>query len=162
MGFIGKYRQKLVQFSKSLIYSRHPFILFPQSPEILFTSGLSMSDASPTHQQITSMLRARGAGDSSVSEELIRAAYKELRWRARHQLQCERANHTLQTTALINEAYLKLVEQRSITWQNRSQFFGLAAELMRRILVVIQPDGKIVVAGLGNSANSIMLTRYLP
>jgi RNA polymerase sigma factor (TIGR02999 family) len=124
------------QLSKALTYLKHLFILIPQKQEILLSSsGSFMSDSSLTHKQITSMLRAWGAGDSSVSEELIRAVYKELRWRARHQLQRERANHTLQTTALINEAYLKLVEQRSINWQNRSQFFGLAAEIMRRILV---------------------------
>lgn len=94
-----------------------------------------MSEFSLTQKQITSMLRAWSAGESEVSEDLIRAVYKELRRRARYHLQHERANHTLQTTALINEAYIKLVEQRSIKWENRSQFFGVAAEIMRRILV---------------------------
>ena len=91
--------------------------------------------SSLTQKQITDMLRDWGAGDSEVSEELIRIVYKELRRRARHHLQRERANHTLQTTALINETYIKLVEQRAIQWENRSQFFGVAAEIMRRILV---------------------------
>jgi len=127
---------KIATLRKSLTYLRHLFILFAQSQEILLSSADSaMSGSSLTQPQITSMLRAWGAGDNDVSEELIRAVYKELRWRARHQMQRERANHTFQTTALINEAYLKLVEQRSVKWQNRSQFFGLAAEIMRRILV---------------------------
>ena len=81
------------------------------------------------------MLRAWGAGELGASEDLIRAVYRELRLHARYQLRRERNNHTLQTTALINEVYIKLVEQRSVKWENRGHFFALAAKLMRRILV---------------------------
>ena len=81
------------------------------------------------------MLRAWGDGADDVSEDFIRAVYSELRLRARHQLRRERHNHTLQTSALINEAYVRMVAQRSIKWQSREQFFALAARLMRRILV---------------------------
>jgi RNA polymerase sigma factor (TIGR02999 family) len=61
--------------------------------------------------------------------------YEELHRLARHYMRLERAGHTLQTTALINEAYLRLVDQRSVRWQNRAHFFAIAAQLMRRILV---------------------------
>lgn len=81
------------------------------------------------------MLRAWGEGERDASEELVRAVYYELRRQARYHLRRERANHTLQTTALINEAYIKLVEQRSVKWESRTHFFALAAEMMRRILV---------------------------
>lgn len=128
------YRRKLAQLTKTLTYFGHPSILFPQSQEIVFLNVSAMT-SSLTQKQITSMLRAWGAGDSEVSEELIRVVYKELRRRARYHLRHERENHTLQTTALINETYIKLVEQRSMDWKNRSQFFGVAAEIMRRILV---------------------------
>jgi RNA polymerase sigma-70 factor (ECF subfamily) len=60
--------------------------------------------------------------------------YEELRRQARRYLRRERPDHTLQSTALVNEAYLRLVDQRSANWRNRSQFFGIAAQLMRRIL----------------------------
>jgi RNA polymerase sigma factor (TIGR02999 family) len=86
-------------------------------------------------REITAMLRAWGAGDEQASDELIRAVYQELRRQARFQLRRERANHTLDTSALINEAYLKLVEQRSVKWQDRHHFFALASKLMRRVLV---------------------------
>ncbi len=134
MRLVKFYRQKLTKLSKSLTYFSHPFILFPQSQEILFSYGSAMT-SSLTQKQITSMLRAWGAGDSEVSEELIRIVYQEFGKRARYRLQHERSNHTLQTTALINETYIKLVEQRAMKWENRSQFFGVAAEIMRRILV---------------------------
>lgn len=81
------------------------------------------------------MLRAWSDGGQQPSDDLIRAVYDELRRQARRQLRNERRAHTLDTAALINEAYLKLVEQRSIKWQHRGHFYSLAAELMRRILV---------------------------
>jgi RNA polymerase sigma-70 factor, ECF subfamily len=81
------------------------------------------------------MLRLWSDGAEQASEELIRTVYAELRGQARRQLRRERANHTLDTAALINEAYIKLVDQRSVKWRDRGHFFGLAAELMRRVLV---------------------------
>ncbi|PWT89070.1 MAG: RNA polymerase subunit sigma-70 [Blastocatellia bacterium] len=91
--------------------------------------------ASPSEKQITSMLRAWSNGEKHASDELIRAVYDELRRQARRQLRRERRAHTLNTAALINETYLKLVEQRSVRWQDRGHFYALAAELMRRVLV---------------------------
>lgn len=99
------------------------------------TSFSPMGSASSSDNKITAMLRAWSDGEDQASEDLIRTVYGELRRQARRQLRGERQNHTLDTAALINEAYLRLVDQRSVKWRDRGHFFGLAAELMRRILV---------------------------
>jgi RNA polymerase sigma factor (TIGR02999 family) len=91
-------------------------------------------DAAPA-QEITAMLRAWRDGDRAVLDQLLPLVYDELHRQAHRYLRRERANHTLQTTALIHEAYLKLVDQRAVQWQNRAHFFGIAAQAMRRILV---------------------------
>jgi len=75
------------------------------------------------------------AGDKAALDRLMPAMYDELHRLAGAFLRSERPDHTLQPTALVNEAYLRLVDQRSVTWENRAQFFGLAAQMMRRILV---------------------------
>jgi RNA polymerase sigma factor (TIGR02999 family) len=85
-------------------------------------------------ENVTQLLLAWGRGDETARDELISLVYDTLRRIARHQLRRERAGHTLETTALINEAYLKLVDQ-SISWQNRAHFFGIAANIMRQLLV---------------------------
>jgi RNA polymerase sigma factor (TIGR02999 family) len=72
---------------------------------------------------------------SGLLVELMALVYDELRRRARGCLRGERANHTLQPTALVHETYLRLIRQQRITWQNRAQFYGVAAQMMRRILV---------------------------
>jgi len=84
---------------------------------------------------ITDLLVAGSGGDKVALDQLIPIVYDELRRQASRYLRQERPGHTLQTTALIHEAYLRLVDQKSVQWQNRAQFFGLAAQLMRRILV---------------------------
>ena len=94
-----------------------------------------MNSASASRNEITAMLRKWSDGEEQPSDELIRAVYGQLRRQAQRQLRRERANHTLDTAALINEAYLKLIEQRSVKWNGRAHFFALAAEMMRRILV---------------------------
>jgi RNA polymerase sigma factor (TIGR02999 family) len=81
------------------------------------------------------MLGELRAGRRDVESRLLEAVYPELRRIAAHYMQGERAGHTLQPTALVNEAYLELVGQEDIDWRNRSHFFGVAAQLMRRILV---------------------------
>lgn len=81
------------------------------------------------------MLRAWGEGDLGAREQLMPLVYAELRRRAGAYLRRERADHTLQPTALVHEAYLRLVRQERVAWQNRAQFFGVAAQMMRRILV---------------------------
>lgn len=88
-----------------------------------------------TSDNITVLLEQAGRGDATALERLIPLVYGELRRIAARHLRRERANHTLQPTALVNEAFLKLVEQRNVTWQNRAHFFGVSANLMRRILV---------------------------
>ena len=85
--------------------------------------------------RITQLLLKWSGGDSSAREELMPLVYGELRRLAAKYLRRERVNHTLQPTALVNEAYLRLIDQQKVEWQNRAQFFGLAARLMRNILV---------------------------
>lgn len=83
---------------------------------------------------VTQLLVAWGAGDASAGERLVPAVYAELRRQAARAMRRE-GEHTLQTTALVHEAYLRLVDQRRVVWRNRAHFFGVAAQLMRRILV---------------------------
>jgi RNA polymerase sigma factor (TIGR02999 family) len=86
-------------------------------------------------QGITELLSAWQAGDEEARDRLLPLVYRDLRRRAHHYLRRERPDHTLQTTALVHEAFLRLVGQDRVRWQNRAHFFGVAAELMRRILV---------------------------
>ncbi len=92
-----------------------------------------MSAASST--QINRLLASWGHGDEEARDELIPLIYKELRRIARRHLWHERPDHTLQSAALVNEAYLRLVRQEPPEWQNRAHFFGVAAQVMRHILV---------------------------
>ena len=85
--------------------------------------------------RINRLLVDWGHGDEEAWEELIPVVYEELRRIARRHLRRERPDHTLQSAALVNEAYLRLVRQEAPQWQNRTQFFGVAAHLMRHILV---------------------------
>jgi RNA polymerase sigma-70 factor, ECF subfamily len=86
-------------------------------------------------QEVTRLLLAWNEGDESALEKLVPLVYVELRRLAKGRMRQERPDHTLQTTALINEAYLRLVDLRNVRWQNRAHFFALCARLMRRILV---------------------------
>jgi RNA polymerase sigma factor (TIGR02999 family) len=86
-------------------------------------------------QNVTQLLLGWGKGDKEALDKLVPLVYDELRRQAARYLRRERVGHTLQTTALIHEAYLKLVDQKNVHWQNRAHFFGIAAQLMRRILV---------------------------
>jgi RNA polymerase sigma factor (TIGR02999 family) len=84
---------------------------------------------------VTSLLRAWGEGDPTARDRLMPLVYDELRRRATAYLRRERKGHTLQPTALVHEAYLRLAGQDRSEWKNRDQFFGIAAQMMRRILV---------------------------
>jgi RNA polymerase sigma factor (TIGR02999 family) len=84
---------------------------------------------------VTALLKRWREGDSAALEKLLPLVYNELRRIAARQLRRERPGHTLQPTALVHEVYLKLLDQDRIEWQNRAQFFGVAAQLIRRILV---------------------------
>jgi len=88
-----------------------------------------------SRENVTQLLVKWGEGDQKALDELMPLVYSELRRLAANYLRRERQNHTLQPTALVNEAYLKLIDQRNAHWQNRAQFYGVAAQLMRRILV---------------------------
>jgi RNA polymerase sigma-70 factor (ECF subfamily) len=97
--------------------------------------GLVMFPLKPASEDITAMLQDWNNGSPEALDTLVQLVYQELHVQAHRYLQRERQNHTLQTTALINEAFLKLVGQKNVAWENRAHFFGLAANLMRRILV---------------------------
>lgn len=84
---------------------------------------------------VTQLLVDWSNGDQKALDKLMPLVYSELRRLASNHLRRERAGHTLQPTALVNEAYLKLIDQKHAKWQNRAQFFGVSAQLMRRILV---------------------------
>lgn len=94
-----------------------------------------MFETSCSPDEITEMLRAWGEGDREALEALVPRVYDELHRQAHRYLRGERRNHTLQTSALINEAYIRLAGQKDVQWQNRTHFFGIAASIMRRILV---------------------------
>ena len=89
----------------------------------------------PTCGEVSGLLRAWCAGDQEALEKLTPIVYDELRRLARRYMNRERAGHSLQTTALVNEAYLRLVDYNRMRWQNRAHFFAVSAQLMRRILV---------------------------
>ncbi len=88
----------------------------------------------PSHQ-VTKLLKDWGAGDESVPDKLMPLVYDELRRLAHQYMRREKPGHTLQTSALVNEAYVRLVDQSKIQWESRAHFFGIAARLMRQILV---------------------------
>ena len=85
--------------------------------------------------EVTQLLQAWGQGDEAARDELMSVVYQELHRLAHHYMKTESPGHTLQTSALVNEAFLRLVDQKNVKWQNRAHFFGIAAQLMRRILV---------------------------
>ena len=92
-----------------------------------------MPSSSP--QDVTRLLVQLTDGNREVLDELLPLIYRELRRLAAHYLRRERRDHTLQATALVHEAYMRLVDQTQVQWQNRAHFFGVAAQMMRRILV---------------------------
>lgn len=85
--------------------------------------------------EITQLLTAWGNGDQNALDQLMPLVYSELHRLAHRHIRKERPGHTLQTSALLNEAFLRLVDQRDVTWKSRSHFFAIAAQMMRRILV---------------------------
>src|SRR6266536_3854121 len=89
----------------------------------------------PAPHDVTQLLVAWGNGDQAARDALMPVVYEELHRLARRYMRRESPGHTLQTSALVNEAFLRLVDQKNVRWQNRSHFFGIAAQLMRRILV---------------------------
>lgn len=120
-------------------------------------------------QEITALLRAWNDGDAAALEQLTPLVYQELHRLAHRHLARERQDHSLQTSALVNEAYLRLVDAQQVNWQNRAHFFGVSARLMRQILVDFarQRDsqkrgGAVSLVGLEDTPNEgldIALTR---
>lgn len=88
-----------------------------------------------TSSELTHLLHSWSQGDPAALERLVPLVFEDLRRMARRHLQGERASHTLQPTALVNEVYLKLMDQREPDWQNREHFFAIASRIMRRILI---------------------------
>src|SRR6516225_4560653 len=88
----------------------------------------------PAAHEVTQLLRAWGQGDEAALEKLTPLVYKDLHRTAHRYMTRQRAGHTLQTTALINEVYLRLVDARHISWQDRTHFLAVCARLMRRVL----------------------------
>jgi RNA polymerase sigma-70 factor (ECF subfamily) len=94
-----------------------------------------MTTASSSSQEVTQLLIDWSRGDQAALEGLMTLVYEELRRLAKRLMRRERPGHTLQTTALINKAYQRLIEQQRVRWKSRAHFFAIAAQLMRRILV---------------------------
>lgn len=105
--------------------------------------------------ELTQLLNKAQRGDKDALDRLFPVVYRELRRVASHQLANERANHTLQPTALVHEAYLRLIGQHSVDWNNRAHFFSIAAEMMRRILVNHAIEKKAQKRGAGETVISL-------
>lgn len=91
--------------------------------------------AEPSKKLVTELLLAWNGGQTAALDELMPLIYGELRRLAQHFLSSERSSHTLESTALVNETFLRLIDQKKVSWRNRAHFFAIAAQLMRRILV---------------------------
>ena len=110
----------------------------------------------PSSADVTRLLVAWSGGDASAAEEVMPLVYEELRQLARGYLRRERGDHTLQPTALVHEAYLRLVDEGQVNWESRAHFFGIAARVMRRILV--DHARRLATAKRGAGARRISLT----
>jgi RNA polymerase sigma factor (TIGR02999 family) len=103
----------------------------------------------PSTRELTQLLQQWSDGEEAASEKLMLLLYEELRQMAHRHMRQERPDHTLQTTALINEAYLRLINWKNVRWQNRAHFFAVCAQLMRRILVDFARSRKYLKRGAG-------------
>ena len=95
----------------------------------------SHPEGRPSKVEVTQLLIAYGQGDAQALDQLLPAVYSELHRIAMRQMRRERADHTLNATALVHEAYLKLTDQNQISWQNRAHFFAISARVMRQVLI---------------------------
>ncbi|HWF47224.1 MAG TPA: ECF-type sigma factor, partial [Bryobacteraceae bacterium] len=102
---------------------------------MLFSVRIVESNDASRSADVTRWLKAWTNGDPAALDRLMPVVYEELRRMARRHIRNERAGHTLQTTALVNEAYLRLVDVKNVDWQHRAQFFAISSQMMRRILV---------------------------
>jgi RNA polymerase sigma factor (TIGR02999 family) len=113
-------------------------------------------------QDVTQLVRQLGKGDPDAPAKVMPIVYEELRRLARGYLQHERPGHTLQPTALVHEAYLRLVQQKEVEWQDRSHFFGIAARLMRQILVNYAKAHRTGKRGGGAPKLSLDAAEFVP
>ena len=104
---------------------------------------------------VTHLLNEARSGDKNALDRILPLVYDELRRVAARQLVKEKANHTLQPTALVHEAYMRLVDQHSVDWQNRAHFFSIAAEMMRRILINHAIEKRAQKRGAGETLISL-------
>lgn len=111
--------------------------------------------AVPSSLEVTQLLLAWSQGEQTALQKLIPLVHAELSRLAHHYMSGERTDHTLQTTALVNEAYLRLVDSSQVRWQNRAHFFAVSAQLMRRILVDFARSRNYLKRGGG--AQQVML-----
>ena len=109
----------------------------------------------PSANEVTKLLLDWGNGDKAALDKLFPAVYQELRRLARNHMRRERADHTLQTSALVNEAYLRLVDYKQVHWQNRAHFYAVAAQAMRRILVDYARAHRAAKRGAGGQKVSL-------
>ena len=110
---------------------------------------------SPAPNDVTQLLIAWSNGDQAARDQLMSVVYEELHRLARRYMRRESPGHTLQTSALVNEAFVRLVDQRNVHWQNRAHFFGIAAQMMRRILVDYARSRSYAKRGGGKRALSL-------
>jgi RNA polymerase sigma factor (TIGR02999 family) len=114
-------------------------IILPLIWQRSLEEGQRVSDAEASSEtgshEVTRLLISWSDGDSTALETLMPLIYRSLKKIAHHHLNRERGSHTLQTTALVHEAYMKLVDQNSVQWKNRSHFFAISSQAMRRILI---------------------------
>src|ERR1700759_760873 len=108
-----------------------------------------MTAPSPSQQKVTQLLGDWSGGDEGALDKLIPLVQPELHRLARHYMSRERAGHTLQTTALINEAYLRLIDVTHARWNGRTHFFAIAAQLMRRVMVDHARQRQAIKRGAG-------------
>jgi len=101
----------------------------------------------PSPHQLTQLLQSWSEGNQEALDKLAPLVYDELHRLARHYMRGERMGHTLQTTELVNEAYLRLIDWKNVRWQNRAHFFGVAAQMMRRILVDVARSRRFAKRG---------------
>ena len=111
----------------------------------------------PPKDAVTRLLLAWSSGEAAASEQLMALVYNDLRQLARGYLRHERAGHTLQPTALVHEAYLRLVDDPQVQWQSRAHFYGVAARVMRRVLVDHARRQAAAKRGGGDRARDIPL-----
>lgn len=109
--------------------------MYNRRPKWLLPIAQRVQPMTPAPNEVTQLLVAWSNGDSAARDALMPLVHDELRRLAHRYMDRERGNHTLQTSALVNEAYLRLIDQKDVHWQNRAHFFGIAARIMRRILV---------------------------